>query len=688
MSTEKNQPQIWTGICLQTSDKSKQFLQVEKSDILCYTIVLSNNRKGNELDYKNGYSYKSTPYGESLLFIIETTLILLLLLFKLVFFYEYIGIGRFSPVMCAATVFMVMSSYFIILRFTKLDPAGFLKILYTVICIFLFIDRVYFSYLNKLPSFTAAKMSYQLPDIADMLLQLVTVNHALYILDLPILLIYHNNYKKRTYFKLTFRDASDKLIKWAKSSALLVIAVCLMFIGITLMDDNFAFSYLQNEIITYHTSDAVKVLFRQSNAENVDVSQYIPAFVQGVPKYYGIGSGRNIITIQVEALQSFVIGFRYNGQEITPNLNALIAGESLYFSNYYYQVGGGNTSDVEFTVNNSLYAPENDAAYMKYENNDFFGLPLLLKEKSYSGAYAFHGYKGEFWNREKAYPKQGFDDYISEEDLNITEKFNMGISDKQFFSQSIEYLKGYKQPFYAFMITLSSHHPYIIPKEYRELVLQPEDEGTLVGDYLQSIRYLDSALGIFLDDLKECGLYNNSVISIYGDHYAISSGDAPSYRVMSRLLNHNYYEEDIFKVPFIIHVPGSGINETIETIGGHIDNLPTILHILGIENIKSIMFGQNLISAETGIVYQQTHMARGSFISDDVILYYPDNGIMINAAAINRKTGERMGVDGYNKIIADAKKVYTDCDALLEANKVLINQTDIYSENSNTRPLS
>lgn len=622
------------------------------------------------MEYRN--TYKSSPYGESRLFIAETAIILLLLIIKLGFFYEYIGIGRFSTVMCAATVLMVMTLYFIIMRFTPLNPATFLKIIYTIICIFLFTDRMYFSYLNKMPSFSAAKMANQLPDISEMVMQLVTLGHAVYILDLPLILIFDINFKSRTYSKLELKEISDRLLKYTKRAITVLIAVCLFFIGITLTRSDFTLSYLKNEIITYHTYDALSLLIGKAASYNIDVLQYIPAAAEPVSKYYGIGSGKNVITIQVEALQSFVIGLEYNGQEVTPNLNALIAGESLYFNNYYYQVGGGNTSDVEFTVNNSLYAPEDEAAYVKYQNNDFYGLQWLLKDNGYGGAYAFHGYKGEFWNREKAYPNQGFDNYISEEDLNITEQFNMGISDTQFFKQSIEHLKGYKQPFYAFMITLSSHFPYIMPQEYCELTLLPEDKGTLAGDYLQSIRYLDSSLGIFIDDLKECGLYENSVISIYGDHYAIPSGDAPSYRILSRLLGHEYYEDDIFKVPFIIHVPGSGINETIETIGGHIDNLPTLLHILGIENKKSIMFGHDLINVEKGIVYQQTHMARGSFISDDVILYYPDNGIMINTVAINRKTGEVAGVDGYDSIIAGAKKVYADCDALIAGNKVVI----------------
>lgn len=624
-------------------------------------------------------AYKTTPYEHSYLFIAESAFILLMLIVKLGFFYKYIGIGSFSVVMCAATVLMVMSFYLIVMRTAVFNPVIYLKVIYTIICLFLFADRVYFSYLNKLPSFSAAKMMHQLPDIWEMIKQLITFNHAVYILDLPLMLIFDVNFKKSTYNRLIVKNTSVYLKKNAKRFTAALIIICLLFIGATVMRVDFDLVYFKNEIITYHTYDALKLLMGSASARNIEASKYMQSVSKPVSGYYGIGSGRNVIAIQVEALQSFVVGLEYNGQEVTPNLNRLVSGESLYFNNYYYQIGGGNTADAEFTVNNSLYAPENEAAYVKYNSGiDFYGLPMILKDKGYNGAYAFHGYKGEFWNREKAYPTQGFDDYISEEDFMLTEQFNMGLSDSQFFSQAMAHLKVYKQPFYAFMITLSSHFPYVIPQEYRELVLMPEDRDTLIGSYLQSVRYMDSALGIFIDDLKEAGIYDNSIISIYGDHYAIPSNDPPSYRLVSELLGHGYYEDDIFKVPFIINIPGSGINETIETIGGHIDNLPTMLHILGIKNTGGIMFGKDLITAETGIVYQQTHMARGSFISEDVILYYPNNGIMKNASAINRKTGESTGVDGYGDIISDAKRTYEECDALISANKVVVRQSDNY----------
>ena len=70
--------------------------------------------------------------------------------------------------------------------------------------------------------------------------------------------------------------------------------------------------------------------------------------------FFGIAKDKNVIVIQVEALQSFTLFKSINGKEITPNLNKLTK-ESIHFPNFYHQIGQGNTSDAEFIVNSSSF---------------------------------------------------------------------------------------------------------------------------------------------------------------------------------------------------------------------------------------------------------------------------------------------------------------------------------------------
>ncbi len=103
------------------------------------------------------------------------------------------------------------------------------------------------------------------------------------------------------------------------------------------------------ELFTYHAKDIKKAItggeeiaqgvgiFTQEDLEELKDRTYLE---EG--KYTGIGKGKNLIVIQVEALQNFVINHYYHGQEITPNLNKLIREQgSLYFDRYYQLIGRG-----------------------------------------------------------------------------------------------------------------------------------------------------------------------------------------------------------------------------------------------------------------------------------------------------------------------------------------------------------
>lgn len=611
---------------------------------------------------------KNNDYRRSRLYIIETAVIFALFTLKLAFFYDFIGIGAFTAALTAATDLIVFGVYWLIMRFSRRSPMLYLKIVYCVLSVIMCIDRVYFSYIQRLPSWSALQMAGQLTDISSMVATLVTFSHALYVLDLPLWLIFTADFRRKAYdaLKNGAFAASGKVYRRVSAAAL---GVCAAVIAIAFAGGNFRVSYLKNEIITYHTSDAVSLL-ADAVASGADGSQYIQTMADG-GELYGVAQGRNVIMIQVEALQAFAVGLEYNGQSLTPNLDALIEGDTINFSNHYYQVGGGNTADAEFTVLNSLFAPTDTAAYIKYQDNTFYGLPWLLKDNGYSTASVFHGYKGEFWNREAAYPAQGFDDYISMEDFELDDVFGLGLSDVSFFRQSAAIMSEYEEPFFSFLITLSSHYPYEIPEEYKTLTLLSEHEGTLFGNYLQSVRYFDSALGIFLDELKAKGLYDDSIFIIYGDHYAIPSADSVCYGVMSELLGHNYFEDDIFKIPLIIHIPGSDVHMDISTVNGHVDVLPTLLYLMGIENDKSVMFGTNMITAESNTVCEMMHMGDGSYISDDVIFSMPASGILYNAIAFDRHTGERLNIDDYIGASNDCKKLLEDCASILDSNTVV-----------------
>ncbi len=605
--------------------------------------------------------------------------LLFLLLFLKCFyiFYPPLHLADYDAAFSLFTASVPLLAFALFSFFSVKTARGAAWFLYAAVSVLTAVDAVYCSYTSKLPSVTQVGMAWQIGDVTETVMNLIRVKHVLLILDLPVWLnlAIHRRDMARSMEKSRMGTAVLRFLKrelpGSRTSAVLAgcAAVCMASV---FLFRGFRPEYLENEIFAYHAGDLLDSAFsRGIEDREVDKSEYASPDWSG-SEYYGLAAGRNVIVIQVEALQNFVVGAYYEGQEVMPTLNRLIAEDSLYFDHYYYQIGGANTADAEFAVNNSLFAPEENGAYVRYPENRYYSLPMLLKDSGYGTAQAFHGYIGSFWNRETAYPYQGFDDYTSLEDLEGTDMFPLGLSDKEFFRQTTDILGTLPEPFYAFCITASSHFPYGIPLKDRDILLKPEDEQTLFGLYLQAINYADRAIGEFLEELKEAGLYDNSIILIYGDHYALSNTDAIVARQVRAMIGRDYTIFDVFNVPFIVHIPGCGRTETLSVAGGHMDVMPTLLCLLGLRNEKAVMFGQNLLEAQSGFVCEQAHVSVGSFISDDVFFQKPHNNIRSNYRVYDRKTMAPLDPDDYESLSRKAEKRIRDCEALLARNDVFL----------------
>ncbi len=604
-----------------------------------------------------------------------TCLFVTLLLFvKSFLFYSHVNLAGFHPLFAVLTAAIFLFLWSVLSLLSKKAAKIVMFTVYVILSVFMTIDAVYYSYVSKMPSAALLSMIWQASGISDTILNLLKPYHMAMLIDLPFWCMRAANRDDNKIHE----NLLDKLARRLSAAELrrgVVYAVSFALCGCALLTaclwPGFEPEYMANELFCYHIRDFYTVAKDSQTDRVIDKSLYT-AERPADSKYYGIAENRNVIVIQVEAMQNFVIGAVYEGQEITPNLNRMIEKDTFYFDNYYYQIGGGNTADAEFAVNNSLFAPESEAAYVKYAENTYHGLPYLLKDHGWSGAHAFHNYIGSFWNRETAYPNQGFDSFTSLEDFEQDDMFPMGLSDKSMFRQSMEQLKTFEEPFYAFYVTVSSHHPYAIPLKDREIVLKPEDEGTLFGLYLQAMNYADRAIGEFIEQLDEAGLYENSVIAIYGDHYALANTDPANSTRVAAMTDGQYSIFDVFNVPLIVNVPGCGYAETKSVAGGHIDVMPTLLCLLGIDNDRTVMFGQNLLEAETGFVCEQTHVAVGSFISDEVYFKKPYNNIKANYDAYSRADMSRFDPDLFREQSDYAKNRILDCAELLADNDILL----------------
>src|SRR5699024_5212155 len=307
----------------------------------------------------------------------------------------------------------------------------------------------------------------------------------------------------------------------------------------------------------------------------------------------------------LESFQSFLIDHELDGEEVTPFLNSLVNDESenfTYFENFFHQTEQGKTADAELIMDNSIYGLPQGSAFVTKGKNTYQALPDVLdQEKGYKSA-VLHGDDKSFWNRDEIYKQFGVDYFFDScyYDMDDDQVIGYGMKEKPFSKESkpmLETLNEQDEPFYAHMISLTHHHPYLIDDE--DATIDPAETGDgSVDRYFQTAHYLHESLEQFFNDLKESGLYEDSVIMIYGDHYGISENHK---RALGEIFDEEitpYKYAELQRVPFMIKVPGMEGKGTVSEYAGQVDVMPTLLHLLGIDNQDYINFGTDLFSED------------------------------------------------------------------------------------------
>ncbi|MCM3782750.1 LTA synthase family protein [Neobacillus mesonae] len=360
---------------------------------------------------------------------------------------------------------------------------------------------------------------------------------------------------------------------------------------------------------------------KEITQENINEMKGIDG--SAVSGYEGAAAGKNVIIIQLESFQNLLINLQVDGKEITPNMNELVK-NNTYFSNFFQQVGQGNTSDAEFVVNTSYYIPPEGAAVQRYVDKELPSLPRLLKDEGYDTA-TFHTNVVEFWNRSELYSSLGFDRYYDKSFFGEEDSVYFGASDDVLYRKTAEELDKMDQtdqPFYAHVISMTAHHPFTLPEEKVGITLPERFDDTFVGDYLRSQNYADKELGKFIADLKERGIWDNSIVLVYGDHLGLptTSLDQDDLELLEEMLGHPYDYPDMMNIPFIIASSGDTPVGEQTQIGGQVDILPTLSSLLGISLEDHLHFGQNLLAEKDyNLLPQRYYLPTGSFVNSSEV---------------------------------------------------------------------
>jgi len=499
------------------------------------------------------------------------------------------------------------------------------------ICI---VNSAYYTFYTSFASVSMLSLTQYIGDVGDAVVEnVIQLKDLFYVLGPLALILLHLRLKKKNYYKKV-EAKGDRKKHTLKTLSFTGVLLVIFLLSLSALDVSRFFKQWNKEYIVmrfgiyiYQANDLVtsiqpkiNSMFGYEQAYKKFTEYYAEIDEPKTNEYTNIFAGKNVIAIHAESMMTNVIDLTFNGEEVTPNLNRL-AHQGMYFSNFYSQVSVGTSSDSELTYNTSLMPTKSGTAFVSYSDRKFISTPKLLDEKGYY-TFSMHANNADFWNRRTMHKTLGYERFYSKTDYEVTKEniIGLGLSDKEFFRQSIDKLETINmenEHWYGLLIMLSNHTPFSDVEKYGEFpvdiketietengpeeVVYPYMEGTKLGNYFKSIHYADAALGEFIQGLEERGLLENTVVVLYGDHDARLP--RKDYNLLynynketNSLLDKedpNYKEYDSFqyelgrKVPFIIwtkDMEGTKLNFENTNVMGMYDVMPTLGNMFGFYN--------------------------------------------------------------------------------------------------------
>ena len=430
----------------------------------------------------------------------------------------------------------------------------------------------------------------------------------LYIIDIPIILFGYYKLKDKITFKRSKKTALVAIVM----SALIVTSWHYLFDikrvaggNIRFIQEDWEASWnpsarmASRSPLGHHIYEAYTTLSKLKNKPNEEdineINEWLEWNKEDVPdnEYKGIAKGKNVVFLQIEALEDFIINQEVYGQEVTPYMNKLVK-DGLYFNNIHEQNNAGNSIDMDMMASSGVLPLGDSITYLTHPEVKYKSLPRILGENGYTSVLT-HAERAGDWNwAEAGSVSAGYEELWDIREYEIDEYAGFGLSDRSLYTQFTNKISNLKEPFMAVVPTLTSHGPFDIAEKYRELDLPEELDKNRLGGYFQSIHYADKQIGLFFKLLEEKGLIDDTIVVIYGDHGGIHKYYMEDVEATD--MPGDWWKENEKQIPLIIY--GKDIPaKTISNVGGQIDIMPTVSYLLGVDT-GNVQMGRNLLTTE------------------------------------------------------------------------------------------
>lgn len=287
----------------------------------------------------------------------------------------------------------------------------------------------------------------------------------------------------------------------------------------------------------------------------------------------------------------------------TPFLDSLI-GESKCFQ--YSFANGRKSIDALPSVTSSLPSMVNPYVTSVYASNKINSLAITLKKKGYETAF-FHGAPNGSMGFDAFMKVAGYDEYYGMTEYGNDDDFDgsWGIWDEEFMQYMADKLGKFKQPFLATFFSVSSHHPFKVPKKYEGVFRK----GTL--DFHIPIQYSDLALRKFFARASKEPWFKNTLFVLTADH--------------SNHAWHPEYKTSIgdFSIPILFYQPADTLLRGVDStsVAQQIDIMPTILDYLHYDK-EYFAFGVDLLDSTATKFAVNYNNSTYQFIQGNYVLQF------------------------------------------------------------------
>lgn len=351
---------------------------------------------------------------------------------------------------------------------------------------------------------------------------------------------------------------------------------------------------------------------------------------------------KNVIMIQLNSLSTPIMNA--SAGSVTPYLNAL-KGEGVYFSNFFNQAS--DRLDTEYSVLNSLMTPYNVDITAK-DGVKFNTLANVLKKAGYT-ASAFAGKDDTYLASKSMFTKYGFD--------TVSVK---SASDSEIYTEALNAIKGGSGKGFYFISNIDSCYPYVSSSKVEAI-----NGAASLADYANASAVADVALKNFVQGLKDAGVYDKSVIVIYGTSPLFDKTYEEIEKECGSFLANGMDTASAHNVPMFI----LGLDKSENTVLSSVyDIYPTVVSLTGASDDGILVLGENLFAEadRSGKIFPiQDTLCRGSYISDKVVY---TRFSKTSAKCVDRVTGEEYKVADYRSGDDLAKNLANESEYVLSSN--------------------